>query len=150
MVCVWNDSSACVCKNSGTTSYKKSLFEVTPMLLYELVSLVRSGLCSKWSLYEVTWHRSKLFQMSELRASDTWAEMSDHPLAVPSPRIRTPLNVLCVGHLCPPFLIAQGAFAHILHNRCNYNIDEGSICMNNLLCYTSNSFSKSLPDHFCL
>ena len=34
---------------------QKSLFEVTPMLLYEMVSLVRSGLCSKWSLYEVTW-----------------------------------------------------------------------------------------------
>ena len=49
-----NDSSACVCKNSGTTSYKKSLFEVTPMPLYEMVSLVRSGLCSKWFLYEVT------------------------------------------------------------------------------------------------
>ena len=43
-----------VCKNLGTTSYKKSLFEVTPMLLYEMVSLVRTGLCSKWSLYEVT------------------------------------------------------------------------------------------------
>ena len=48
------NSSACVCKNLGTTSYKKSLYEVTPKLLYELVSLVRSGLCSKWSLYEVT------------------------------------------------------------------------------------------------
>ena len=33
---------------------KKSLFEVTPLLLYEMVSLERSGLCSKWSLYEVT------------------------------------------------------------------------------------------------
>ena len=57
MVFVWNiyNSSAHVCKTSGT-SYKKSLFEVTPMLLYEVVSLVRSGLCSKWSLYEVTWH----------------------------------------------------------------------------------------------
>ena len=55
MVFVWNDSSARVCKNSGTTSYKKkSMFEVTSMLLYEVVSLVRSGLCSKWSLYEVT------------------------------------------------------------------------------------------------
>ena len=54
MVFVWNDSSARVCKNSGTTSYKKSLFEVTPMLLYEMVCLVQSGLCSKWSLYEVT------------------------------------------------------------------------------------------------
>ena len=54
MVFVWNDSSACVCKNSGTTSYKKSLFEVTSMFFYEMVSLVRSGRCSKWSLYEVT------------------------------------------------------------------------------------------------
>ena len=42
------------CKILGTTSYKKSLFEVTPMLLYEMVTLVRSGYCSKWSLYEVT------------------------------------------------------------------------------------------------
>ena len=42
--------------NSGTTSYKKSLFEVTPMLLYEMVSFIRCGLCSKRSLYEVTWH----------------------------------------------------------------------------------------------
>ena len=49
-----NDSLACVCKNSGTTSYKKSLFEVTPMFLYEMVYLVWSGLCSKWSLYEMT------------------------------------------------------------------------------------------------
>ena len=54
MVFVRNDSLACVCKNSGTSSYKKSLFEVTPMLLYEVVSLVQCGLCSKWSLYEVT------------------------------------------------------------------------------------------------
>ena len=43
--------------NLGTTSYKKSLYEVTPMLLYEVVSLVRIGLRSKWSLYEVTVNR---------------------------------------------------------------------------------------------
>ena len=43
-----------VCKNSGTTSYKKSLFKVTPLLclctkwspLYEVV-FVRNGLCTK-------------------------------------------------------------------------------------------------------
>ena len=56
-----NDSLACVCKNSGTTSYKKSLFEVTPMFLYEMVSLVRSGLCSKWSLYEMTVNRTYIY-----------------------------------------------------------------------------------------
>ena len=39
---------------------KKSLYEVTPMLLYEVVSLVRNGLCSKWSLYEVTWHHFEI------------------------------------------------------------------------------------------
>ena len=53
-------------KNSDTTSYKKSLFEVTPMLLFEMVSLVRSGLCSKWSLYEVTWHLTKNYQWKEI------------------------------------------------------------------------------------
>ena len=35
---------------------KKSLYKVSPVLLFEMVSLVQSGLCSKWSLYEVTWH----------------------------------------------------------------------------------------------
>ena len=43
-----------LCMNLGTTLYKKSLFEVTPTLLYEMVSLQQSGLCSKWFLYEVT------------------------------------------------------------------------------------------------
>ena len=52
------------CKILGTASYKKSLFEVTPMLLflYEMVTLVRSRLCSKWSLYEVTVNHSPLYR----------------------------------------------------------------------------------------
>ena len=32
--------SECVCKNSGNTSYEKSLYEVTLVFLYEMVSFV--------------------------------------------------------------------------------------------------------------
>ena len=35
-------------------SEENKQIKVTPMLLYKMVSIVRSGLCSKWSLYEVT------------------------------------------------------------------------------------------------
>ena len=50
------------------------LFEVTPLLLYEMVSLVRSGLCSKWSLYEVTWHRLK--DWADNICTKTWRLMT--------------------------------------------------------------------------
>ena len=48
-------------KNSGTTSFKKSLYEMTPVLLYEMVSFVRNGIfCTKWSLYEMVFVRNGL------------------------------------------------------------------------------------------
>ena len=34
-------------------SEENKQIKVTPMLLYKMVSIVRSGLCSKWSLYEM-------------------------------------------------------------------------------------------------
>ena len=40
---------------------KWSLYEVTPVFLYEVVSFVRNGLCTKWSLYEMTANHHYLF-----------------------------------------------------------------------------------------
>ena len=55
MVFVWNDSSACVCKNSGTTSYKKILVRS------DSYAFVRNGLpCTKWSLFEMVFVRNDL------------------------------------------------------------------------------------------
>ena len=55
MVFVWNiyNSSARVCKNSGTISYKKILVRS------DSYAFVRSGLpCTKWSLFEMVFVRS--------------------------------------------------------------------------------------------
>ena len=47
-------SSVCVCKYSGTNSYIKSLYYMTPVFVSELVS------CSKWSWYEMVFVRNDL------------------------------------------------------------------------------------------
>lgn len=53
---VWLISSVCVCKNSGTISFTKSLYEITFMFLYKKVSCV---VCTTWSLYEMTVNRQQ-------------------------------------------------------------------------------------------
>ena len=53
-MCKFN-SSICECRNSGNNSYTKSLYEMTPVFVYEMFSCIQNALLyTKWSLYEMT------------------------------------------------------------------------------------------------
>ena len=79
---VWNDSSACVCRNSGTTSYKKILVRS------DSYAFVRNGLpCTKWSLLEM------VFVRSDLTPAKGQAEGSENSPSRRGPRLPLPCSV---------------------------------------------------------
>ena len=107
------NSSARVCKNWGTTSYKKSLLEVTPMLLYEVVSLVRSCLCSKWPLNEVTVNHGLVFMPYRQYSSQYSDDFKEITLFVNQASKQWFIYTFYYMHVCFPLWLWKNCRSHL-------------------------------------